>query len=83
MTNNQPTKRAARTEQFRRKNARRKSLRAEILRERGRAQYLEWRHLSRWIRFYPAKVQDEFFRNGRLFSHTESSVDRSPNGGKP
>jgi hypothetical protein len=71
-------KRVARIEAFRRKNAIRKARRAAMRSSLTTGQYLEWRHLCREIRFYPAKAREEFFATGRISSHNSSPADRSP-----
>jgi hypothetical protein len=71
-------KRAVRVEAFRRKNARRRGQRAEMRARLTHGQYIEWRHLCRHIRFYPAKAREEFFSTGRISSHNAASADRSP-----
>jgi hypothetical protein len=71
-------KRTARVEAFRKKNVRRRSQRAEMRARLTHGQYLEWRHLSRHIRFYPAKAREEFFSTGRISSHNAAPADRSP-----
>jgi hypothetical protein len=71
-------KRAARVEAFRKKNVRRRIQRAEMRARLTQGQYLEWRHLCRHIRFYPAKAREEFFSTGRISSHNATPADRSP-----
>lgn len=76
--NSSATKRAARTEAFRAKNAKRRALRAQMRSSMSQGEYRYWRHLMRVIRFYPSKTQKEFFETGRIESHSQPPTGRSP-----
>ncbi|MBM3828829.1 MAG: hypothetical protein FJW09_09325 [Actinobacteria bacterium] len=77
-TNPSAAKRAARTEAFRQKNARRRAQRADKRSRLTRGEYLEWRHQMRLVQFYPAKVKKEILDGKSLSQDTpeRSSVRR-------
>ncbi|MFN5606052.1 MAG: hypothetical protein ACK49V_16080 [Actinomycetes bacterium] len=74
-TNPSATKRAARTEAFRQKNARRRAQRADKRSRLTLGQYLEWRRQMRLLPFHSDKVKREILDGNSL---NQSSSDRSP-----
>jgi len=60
------SKRAARTEGFRAKNARRRALRAERRAQLTVAQYREWRRQMRLLPFHSEKAQREILEGKSL-----------------
>ena len=71
-------KRAARTEAFRQKNARRRAQRADKRSRLTLGQYLEWRRQMRLLPFHSDKVKREILDGNSL---SQTSSDRSPNRG--
>ena len=74
-------KRAARTEAFRQKNARRRARRAEQRARFTKGQYIEWRHQMRLLSFHSEKAQREILDGQRFLApepHNHRSTDRSP-----
>lgn len=79
-TNSTATKRAARTESFRQKNAHRRAERANMRARLTRGQYLEWRRQMRLLPFYSDKAQREILDGQRFVGqepHNHRSADRS------
>ena len=80
-TNSSATMRAARTEAFGQKNARRRSQRSEQRARLTKGQYLEWRRQMRLLPFYSEKAQREILEGQRFMApepHNHRSTDRSP-----
>ncbi len=80
-TNSSATKRAARTEAFGQKNARRRARRTEQRTRLTKGQYLEWRRQMRLLPFYSEKAKREILDGQRFLApepHNHRSTDRSP-----
>jgi len=73
-TNPSAAKRAARTEAFRQKNARRRAQRADKRSRLTRGQYLEWRRQMRLLPFHSEKAQREILEGNSL---SQGSPERS------
>jgi len=73
-TNPSASKRAARTEAFRQKNARRRAQRADKRSRLTLGQYLEWRRQMRLLPFHSVKAQREILEGNSL---SQGSPERS------